>query len=104
MAAEDRCNQNSGILASTLKNSLTPESLAIIDLEPEPYTINSEMKGLRLLKHIFSKAHVDTNAMVSSLRNDVSSLDSKVIELKCDLKAFNQHVLQLEHALAAHGE
>jgi hypothetical protein len=104
MGAQDRRNQNSGILASLLKNSLTPEALAIIDLEPEQYTINGEMEGLCLLKHIFSKAHVDTNATVSALRNEVSSLDSKVIELKCDLRTFNQHLLQLEHALAAHGE
>jgi hypothetical protein len=62
------------------------------------------MEGLCLLKHIFSKAHVDTNDTVSALRNDVSSLDSKIIELKCDLRSFNQHVLQLEHSLAAHGE
>jgi hypothetical protein len=101
---QDRRNQNSGILASALKNLLTPEALAIIDLEPEHYTINREMEGLCLLKHIFSKAHVDTNATVSALKNEVSSLSSKVIELKCDLKAFNQHVLQLEHALAAYGE
>jgi hypothetical protein len=40
MAAQDRRNQNSGILASALKSSLTPEALAIIDLEPEQYTIN----------------------------------------------------------------
>jgi hypothetical protein len=42
--------------------------------------------------------------MVSSLCNKVLSLNSKVIELKCDLKAFNQQVLQLEHALSAYGE
>jgi hypothetical protein len=104
MGVQDRRNQNSGILASILKNSLTPEALAIVDLEPEQYTFNGEMEGLCLLKHIFSKAHVDTNATVGSLRNEVSSLNTKVIEMKYDMIAFNQHVLQLEHSLAAHGE
>jgi hypothetical protein len=67
---------------SALKNSLTPEALAIIDLKAGQYTINCEMEGLCLLKHISSKVQVDMNTTISSLQNEVSSLDLKVIKLK----------------------
>jgi hypothetical protein len=46
MAAQDRRNQNSGILASILKDSLTPDARAIVDIKPEQYTINGEVEGL----------------------------------------------------------
>jgi hypothetical protein len=104
LTVQDRTNQNSGILFSVLQNSLTPEAHAIIDLEPDQYTINGEVEGLCLLKHIFSKSHVDTNTTVGSLRIQVSGLDDKMVEMKNDIVLFHQHVLQLEHALAAHGE
>jgi hypothetical protein len=61
-----------------------------MDLETEQYTINGEVEGLCLLKHIFSKARVDTNATVGSFQNQVLSIDVKIIELKSDLKAFHQ--------------
>jgi hypothetical protein len=77
---------------------------ATIDLEPDQYTINGEAEGLWLLKHIFSKAHVDMNATVGSLRNQISSLDTKIIELRSDVNAFHQYTLKVEHSLAAHGE
>jgi hypothetical protein len=44
LAVQDRTNQNSGILFSALQNSLTPEAHAIIDLEPDQYTINGEVE------------------------------------------------------------
>jgi hypothetical protein len=93
MGAQDCHNQNSGILASTLKDSLTPEALAIIDLDPELHTINGEVEGLCLLKHIFSKAHIDTNAMIGLLWNQVATLGMKIVELKSDIQVFNQYVL-----------
>jgi hypothetical protein len=86
MVQTDRTNQNSGILFSLWKDSLTLKALVFIDLEPDQYTINDEVEGLCLLKHIFSKVHVNTNAMVGTLRIQVASLDTKLMELKNDIK------------------
>jgi hypothetical protein len=104
LGVNDRRNQNDGMLYNYLQASLTTEAHSIIDLEPQQYMINGEVTGVCLLKYIFSKAHVDTNATVGSLRNQLASLDDKMIEVKNDIKLFHQHVLQLEHSLAAHGE
>ena len=104
LATNDRRSQASGQLYQFLQNSLTPEAHQTIDVQKTQYQINTEMEGLCLLKHIFSKAHVDTNATITSIRNQISSLDSKMVDLKQDVQSFHNYVLTLEHALKAYGE
>ena len=60
--------------------------------------------GPLLLKLIISKAHVDSRATVSFIRTSLTLLDSKMIELDSNIKAFNQYVKAQIKNLAARGE
>jgi hypothetical protein len=74
-----------------------------MDINPEKYRINGMNKGALFLKEIITKAYVDTNATVDTIRKSISRLDDKIKEMKFDIKVFNTYVKTQVNALQAHG-
>jgi hypothetical protein len=60
--------------------------------------------GPLLLKLIISQAHVDSSATISFIRTSLTILDTKMIELASDIKAFNFYVKAQIKSLSARGE
>lgn len=101
---QNRHMQNSAQIYECLSHSLTKEAHDKVDLETAKYMIGDEQDGLLYFKVIMSLAQVDTRATVSVIRTSLSSLDSKMIEYKDDVKAFNRFVKSQVEALTARGE
>jgi hypothetical protein len=103
MAVQHRSNQQSGMLYKFLTNSLDANAHNIMDINPDTYTINGQKEGVLFLKEIITKAYVDTNATVDTIRKAIAKLDEKIKEFKFDIKAFNAYVQTQVNLLAAHG-
>jgi hypothetical protein len=103
MNLQDRRTQQSGMLFLFLTNSLEQDAQNIMDIDKAPYTINDMPDGVCFLKEIITKAYVDTNATVDTIRKAISRLDDKIKELKFDIKVFNAYVKTQVNSLAAHG-
>ena len=73
--------QNSIIAFVFLQESLTDDARNMIMTSPDDYTINDQPSAACLLKIIIGKSTVDTYSTISVLRDYVSTLDVKMIEL-----------------------
>ena len=102
--ANDRNSQNSFMLFTLLKESLAPEALAIIQNMQEQYYVDGKPDGPSLFKVIISKAHVDTRATSTVIRMNLSSLDTYILKINCNISTFNEYVRAQVYALAARGE
>ena len=102
--ANDRNSQNSFMLFTLLKESLAPEALAIIQNMQEQYYVAGKPDGPSLFKVIISKAHVDTRATSTVIRMNLSSLDTYILKINCNISTFNEYVRAQVYALAARGE
>jgi hypothetical protein len=78
MAVNTRPNQQSGMLYLFLSNSLDTDAHNLMDINPQNYTINGLKDGACFLKEIITKAYVDTNATVDTIRKSISRLDEKI--------------------------
>jgi hypothetical protein len=100
---QTRNNQNSLMLYMFLSNSLDTTAHNAMDINPEKYRINGMNKGALFLKETITKAYVDTNATVDTIRKSISKLDDKIKEMKFYIKVFNTYVKTQVNALLAHG-
>ena len=96
--------QNSVMLYNFIINSLTTEAKAELSVQQEQYVVDGIKDGLSFLKHLISKAQIDTVAMVNVLRTSVARLPSKMTEYAGNIKEFNLYVRQITNAIAAYGE
>jgi len=99
-----RKSQDSMMLYQCLKESLTDEARATINLHESEYNINGKPSGPLLLKVIIRESHNDTNATVKFIRERLSSLDTYMTTVDSDITKFNQHVQSNIIALHARGE
>jgi hypothetical protein len=105
-----RLAQNSFMSHQFILGSLTKEArdeifayypeYMIPALPPDNYDIGL---GACLLKTIIGKSVVDTLATEGTLRNALSNLPSKIIELQSNIKLFNLYVVQQRFGLTARG-
>jgi hypothetical protein len=84
-----RDSQNSHMLFTFLVNSLDNNAQNIMDIQAKHYTLFGLADRVCYLKVIITKAYVDTNATVDTLRKSIARLDDKIKELKYDIKLFN---------------
>ena len=96
--------QNSVMLYNFIINSLTTEAKAELSVQQEQYVIDGIKDGLSFLKHLISKAQIDTVATVNVLRTSIARLPSKMVEYAGNIKEFNLYVRQITNAIAAYGE
>ncbi len=96
--------QNSVMLYNFLINSITTEAKAELSVQQEQYVIDGIKDGLSFLKHLISKAQIDTVATVNVLRTSIARLPSKMTEYAGNIREFNLYVRQVTNAIAAYGE
>jgi hypothetical protein len=103
--------QDSFMSCQCLLSSLTLDFLKLITADSSKYHVPAlnaadgpVPSGPLLLKLIISKAHVDSRATVSFIRDSLTKLDAKMIELDSDVAAFNSYVQTQVKNLSARGE
>jgi hypothetical protein len=105
LANQERRSQDSKVLFDLLMNSISTSGLARIAIWKEQYIlgINGQEyeSGGCLLKVIVRESYLDSNATVSSIRLELSSLDKYVEKNGSDIVEFNAHVRRLLDGLHA---
>jgi hypothetical protein len=101
-------SQNSKILFDMLMASLSTTGLIRVQTWKGDYTVTiggvSYDCGLCLFKVIVRESYLNSNATVSTLRLNLTSLDTYIKENGGDLVAFNAYVQSQVDGLAARGE
>ena len=100
----DRMSQNSKILFEALMRTLSVTGLQRIQVWKNQYMINGHDAGLCLLKVIIRESYLDSNATVSTIRMNLTTLDDYIRKNGSDLVAFNAYVQSQVDGLAARNE
>ena len=87
-----------------IMSSLTDEGRAKLLTRSNDYTSQDIQSGPLLFKVLMSITTVDTRAIVTFIRTNMSNLDSYMATVKGDVIKFNQYVRKLKNDLAARGE
>jgi hypothetical protein len=107
IAVQNRNAQDSKILFDLLMLSISTQGHERITIWREQYILsiagNEYEAGVCLLKVIVRESSLDSNATVSAIRYELSSLDSYISEHGSDILAFNRHVKDLTDGLNARG-
>lgn len=101
---ESRAAQDTHNLYKSLMNSLSQEGKSKVSIWKEQHIINGCQSGVALFKVIVRESHLDTNATVTTIRTQLSSLDVYVHTIGCDITKLNQYVKELVTGLTARGE
>jgi hypothetical protein len=97
--------QNSFAMYQFLRTSLDPSYFAhLAGSCSADYTVNGEGSGVLLLKAILTDVHHDLKGKGSAIRDQLIALPKYMVEVKYDLKAFNDEVNKLMNELEARGE
>ena len=83
--ADTRQMQNKDQLYHFLNNSLTAYGTANIIVESTKYHIGSNLCGALLFKLNLQKSSIDTRAIASNMRENLSSLDMYIVTVKYEI-------------------
>jgi hypothetical protein len=72
--------------------------------ESDAYNLDGILSGPLLLKLILKKAIIDSRATSANLREQLTTLDSCMASVDCNVELFNQHVTEVVAGLRAMGE
>jgi len=101
---QTRAAQDSIQLYSCLWASLSDEGKSKVNVHRSDYHIGEQRVGALLLKVIIRESHIDTNATISHIRTQLSSLDTYLPTIGHDIGKLNDYVTSLHDALLARGE
>ena len=101
---QTRAAQDSIQLYSCLWASLSDEGKSKVNVHRSDYHIGEQRVGALLLKVIIRESHIDTNATISHIRTQLSSLDTYLPTIGHDIGKLNDYVTSLHDALLAGGE
>jgi hypothetical protein len=96
--------QNAYQAFNCIMSSITDSAKKRINLKRTQFTINGIGCGPLLLKVIIQTAYVDTRSTVLHLREQLSQLDTYMIDVNSDIEQYNDHVKTLVDGLNARGE
>ena len=100
--------QDSIMLFKCLMNSISKEGKVKINTWKHQYVVEindvTYNSGTLLLKIIVRESHLDTNATTATIRTKLSSLDTYILTIGCDIVKFNSYVQLLIDSLKARGE
>ena len=99
-----RAAQDTSMLYQCLMASLSKQGKTKIMVWEGQYKINGFTSGNLLLKIIIRESHLDSNATTTVIRRQLSSLDTYINTIGCDITKFNAHVQKLLEGLSARGE
>jgi hypothetical protein len=83
--------------------SIDNAAISTLDLQADNYMVNGMEDGPCLLRKIISRSYVDTNTQMDVIRASISHLDSKIKDMKFDVKAFNKYVVLQVDKITAYG-
>jgi hypothetical protein len=88
-----RAAQDSMMLYQCLSNSMTQEARKKLLVYKNEYYIDERTpSGPLLLKVLIRESHIDTNATVKIVRENLSSLDTYMVKIDSDIDKFNRYV------------
>ena len=99
-----RAAQDTVMLYQCIMNLLSDEGKAKVLIWKDEYQIEGYELGIALAKVVIRESHLDTNATVSTIRTQLSSLDKFILTIGSDITKFNQHVKLLVTSLPARKE
>ena len=101
---ECRAAQDTRMLYKALMHSLNKAGKDKIRIWRNDYVVDGSPSGVALFKVIVRESHLDTNATTGEIRTNLSSLDTYMMSIGCDIVKFNSYVLHLLSALHSRGE
>jgi hypothetical protein len=101
---QTRQAQNGVQMGQCLINSTTEAGKLNIMKESDAYYVDGILSGTLLLKLILKKAIIDSRATSANLREQLTTLDSYMASVDCNVELFNQHVKEVVAGLRARGE
>jgi hypothetical protein len=72
--------------------------------ESDAYYVNGILFGPLLLKLILKKAIIDSRATSANLREQLTTLDSYMASVDCNVELFNQHIKEVVAGLGERGD
>jgi hypothetical protein len=96
--------QDTYMLYKCLMKSISKEGKSKITIWKDQYHVNGLPSGNLLLKIIIRESHLDTNATISTIRTNLSNLDTYMLTIGGDITKFNTYVKELVESLTARGE
>jgi hypothetical protein len=99
LATQSRAAQDSMQLYECLMGSLSKEGRERVTLNRTEYMVNDLPSGVLLTKIIIRESNIDTNATISHIRTELSSLDSHLPSVGQNIEKMNIHVKQLTKQL-----
>jgi hypothetical protein len=99
-----RAAQETHMLYECIMNSLSAEGKNKLRCDHAEYMIGNYTSGILLLKVLIHESHLDTNATASSVRTQLSELDTYLPTIGHDITKFNQYVKLSLEGLLARGE
>ena len=99
-----RAAQDTDMLYHCLMSSLSKVGRTKVMIWEKQYKINDRASGNLLLKVIIRESHLDGNATTTVIRTKLSSLDTFINTIGCDITKFNAHIQLLLEGLSARGE
>ena len=104
IGTQTRHAQDNEMLVQTLLGSMSTEALGALKKTKLPTRVNGAFVGALIIKVVTQDKEVETHATSFFTREQMTHLSSKIVELKCDIPAFNKEVVLLEESLARGGE
>jgi hypothetical protein len=104
IALQVRPAQDTYMLYKCLMKSISKEGKSKITIWKDQYHVNGMPSGNLLLKVIIRESHLDTNATISTIRTNLSNLDTYMLKIGGDITKFNTYVKELIESLTARGE
>jgi hypothetical protein len=101
---QTRQAQNGVQMGQCLINSMTEAGKLKIMKESDAHYVDGILSGPLLLKLILKKAIIDSRTTSANLREQLTTLDSYMASVDCNVELFNQHVKEVVAGLRARGE
>jgi hypothetical protein len=103
IGTETREAQDNHMLYHAIMKSLSKEAKNKILLKKKEYMIDAGPSANLLIKILVRECHLDTNATVSTIRQNLTELDHYMVTVGYDISKFNDHVRVLVEGLETRG-
>jgi len=104
MGVESRDAQNNYMLQKCIMDSLTSEALIKLQHSEYDYKVDNAICAPLLIKALILMCEVENYATSFHVRDQMTRLKSKMIEVDYDIEMFNEHVIKLKIKLHQGGE
>jgi hypothetical protein len=90
-------------MGQCLLNSMTEAGKLKIMKESDAYYVDSILSAPLLLKLILKKAIINSRAASANLQEQLTTLDSYMVSVDCNVELFNQHIKEVVAGLRSRG-